>query len=378
MIKNNNFNLKSHVKHIKAGLPLLVMNIAVIPGKLNTDQSGKHDPFILELIFALARQQKSKKISIIANSNFSVSHSFPSNIELIDIGTAGKTPLLKNYWQEIKLPGGLKKIKADVLISFDGTFSRSASIPQILSVFGNENAKPGSIRKANIITVNSNWQREDLVSKYNVAKEKIEIISVAATGLYKPADESEKEKIKGDYSDGKEYFLCIGEHLKFDTFINLLKSYSHFKKRQQSSMKLLLLAKPDDISIKRLETYLHREDVVVIEKYSETEEAVFISSAYAVIIPENEGQTAQFTLKSMQSGVAILAGENKIVQEYAGESALYFDDKTEKDIGEKMIRIYTDEALRNKLILEGKKNAVNYTIERSADLLWACIIKAVK
>ena len=119
-------------------------------------------------------------------------------------------------------------------------------------------------------------------------------------------------------------------------------------------------------------------DVLFIENPDEIAETLLIGSAYTVIIPQNNSQSVFITLKSLQCAVPVLALENSPVKEYAGDAALYFEKESEKEIAEKMIRIYTDEGLRAELIMKGKNRAMDFTIQKSADHLWDCIQKAVK
>lgn len=356
------------------------MNIAVIARSLYDESLIKEKVFIEDLLSTLASQHKSLKLLIIADKQAVVNLPISSNIEFVALGSPGKTAIQKKYWWEIKLPRSLKKNKADVLISFDRQCSMSLKLPQILSGFDVLQSGSGNIKKAKIVMVNSEWEKEELRKIFSIQNEKVEVITIAVQEIYKPVEESEREKTKANYCDGKEYFLCPGKLLNGDSFISLLKSFSHFKKRQQSSMKLMLFSKPVKRSLESLSSYKYRNDVVIIENPNdiEVEEASLIGSAYAVIIHQNNSQSVIIALKSLQSVVPVLSLKNSPVREYAGDAALYFENESEKGIAEKMIRTYTDEGLRAELIRKGKDRAMDFTIQKSADLLWDCIQKAVK
>lgn len=78
----------------------------------------------------------------------------------------------------------------------------------------------------------------------------------------------EIEQIKEKYASGTGYFLYAGPVYPPDLLITLLKAFSHFKKWQQSNMKLVL-AGPINRKTKKLKeklaTYKYREDVIIIE-----------------------------------------------------------------------------------------------------------------
>ena len=354
------------------------MNIAVIARSLYDESLIKEKAFIEDLLSTFASQNKSLKLLIIADKQAVFNLPISSNIKFVTLGSPGKTSLQKKYWWEIKLPRSLKKNKADVLISFDGLCSKSLNLPQILSGFDVLQSSSGNIKKAKIVMVNSEWEKEELRKIFNIQNKKVEVLSIAVREMYKPLSESEREKTKANYCDGKEYFLCPGKAINGDSFISLLKSFSHFKKRQQSSMKLMLFSKPVKRSLESLSSYKYRNDVLIIENPNDIGEASLIGSAYAVIIPQNNSQSVFITLKSLQCAVPVLSLENSPVKEYAKDATLYFENESEKGIAEKMIRVYTDEGLRAELIRKGKDRAMDFTIQKSAYHLWDCIQKAVK
>ncbi len=66
------------------------------------------------------------------------------------------------------------------------------------------------------------------------------------------------------------------------------------------------------------------------------------------------------------------------MQEIAGDAALYVDPSDHEDIADKMMRIYKDEILRNELIKKGQVIHPRFTWDRTTELLWQSILKAVE
>ena len=90
------------------------------------------DSFIVETSFLLAGQHTEHRFIIITDQKPAEQFSFYSNIEIILVKPLSKNPLLKKIWWDIKLPAILKKVKADLFISFHNACSLTAVIPQIL------------------------------------------------------------------------------------------------------------------------------------------------------------------------------------------------------------------------------------------------------
>ena len=83
-------------------------------------------------------------------------------------------------------------------------------------------------------------------------------------------------------------------------------------------------------------------------------------------------------LNAMRSGVPVIAVKNSVINELTDDAVLYAETATTKDIGEKMIQVYTDENYRFKLIEKGKKVAAAHTDEKAAEALWESILKALE
>ena len=62
----------------------------------------------------------------------------------------------------------------------------------------------------------------------------------------------------------------------------------------------------------------------------------------------------------------------------AEDAALYADSETKKDIGEKMMQVYTDEDHRSMLIKKGIDVTSKFSQEKAIELLWQAINIALK
>lgn len=354
------------------------MNIAVCAGSLFSPDSGYNEYQLADILFHLGLQKQEHRFFIISDMQFREKFSFSPNIEIMDAGIRGKGGLIKKYLRDLRISKILKSVKSEILISFDCLPAVSLNIPQILFITEGSKISVSSLKKAKLITVISQSHKNDLVKRYPEKEGKIIPVFSFADKMFKPATETLKEQIKEKYSEGKEYFLFPGKNINSETFIDLLKSFSHFKKRQQSGMKLIILASPDEKSRKNLLSYKHRNDVVIIGKINISEEAAITGSSYAVIVSRSETHPVLHTLNALQCKIPVIAALHPAIQELAGDAVLYAENKSEKELGDKMIRIYTDEKSRDQQIEKGEAVIKNFSVQHTTDHLWSCIEKAVK
>jgi glycosyltransferase involved in cell wall biosynthesis len=80
-------------------------------------------------------------------------------------------------------------------------------------------------------------------------------------------------------------------------------------------------------------------------------------------------------MEAMQCGVPVVASNIDSIIEIAGDAVLYADPKSFEDIADKMMLLFKDENQRNELIIKGNRQALHYSIKKTADLLWQSIVK---
>ncbi len=217
------------------------MNIALWVPFLKKENSDFED-FIVETIPHVIRQQPNNRFCIITDGKPSAQLTFPDNIETMITKPPPQNTLLNKLWWDVKLPAVLKKIKTHLFISFANNCSLTAAIPQFVVIDDAEKLRSSCIKKVQLVFVMSESIKAQLIKRHKAAHEKIIVIYPAPGTCYSPADANKREDVKASYSESKEYFLYNSRFKKQEDLIDLLKSFSHFKKRQQSNFKLLLLA----------------------------------------------------------------------------------------------------------------------------------------
>ena len=346
------------------------MNIAVyVPSLLRNPASN----FVVETFFPLFEIIQDHRVLLI--TEVSIELRPVTRLETIIIRAQPKNPLLKRLWIERTVARLLKNIKADLFISADKFCSLKTVIPQFIVMPDRENIKPAYARKAQLLIVTSGQAKKELVEKLKIREDKIAIVYPPPGKEYTLPDTQRRESIKMEYSECKEYFLCNTSLQKQEKFIDLLKSFSYFKKRQQSSFKLLIIGNKNSSLEKNIENYKYRNDVVMVRPGSLEEKAAIIAAAYALIVPFDTDEDIPLALDAAQSGVPVITTRDSPLSEIAGDAVLYCE-KEIKDVGEKMMQLYKDEVLRSQLIEKGAALVKNFTIEKSANQLWQSIMKA--
>ena len=351
---------------------------------VNTNIPGDGFPGGMKKFFGdvykyFAIQQPGHQFLLISDSLYDKGFTYPANAIHITAKPRAGIFLLRKYWFDRKIPSILKKYKADVFVSHGNMCSMNTNIPQCIIAHQAEGIKKSEAKfftRAEMIVTGSEFSKKVIIEKCRITAEKIQVVYPAASEIFKPAGMDQKEKTREKYSDGKEYFYYTGTISNEKNFINLLKAFSHFKKRQKSNMKLLLPQKlMNGLFVKSLSTYRYRNDVQLIDVINEKDRAAVTASAYAVLYFFPEGDFPVSALEALQSGVPLITVAHPSIEELTGDAVLYAEANDPKELGEKMIQLYTDEDLRSQLVEMGKQIALQFSWQRSAELLWECLLR---
>ena len=303
---------------------------------------------------------------ILPNPNDEPDQSLPPSKIYLNI----KSGLFYEYRLNKKLSRIIKEIKADFLFSVDVEFSTNLPQGLLLTGLNGHNKKQRrKLQHSRSVFLLSETAKSELLNKNEIDEEKLSVIYGGPSKVFQPVYDEIKTFVKQKFTEGKEYFVYRGVIKKQNNIIPLLKAFSLFKKRQKTSMKLVLLGRiawENNDFDKIIRTYKYREDVVLINDATVEEASEILAAAYALIQPYTNNNLL-FLFDAMQCHVPALIENNPAFKKITSDAVLYFDSKKEVDIADKMMLIYKDETLRNGLIEKSKNLIEDYSWEKTTD-----------
>lgn len=325
--------------------------------KKTTGRATDSSSYIHELLKHYAARHPGHRIVIFSDTEFHTSFTEISNIAYIKTAPKSNNRLLQKFWFDLKLPKLLRKNQADIFISTTGVCSAVVKIPQIIVADPDEKIRKQAHRhleKAAMILAFLNHQKTNISETVPGTGEKIKIVDLVAPGDFHPLQPVQKIAVKNKFTEGKEYFLFAGELCSEKDFINLLKAFSYFKKRQQSSMKLVVLTGSSDQKniTSSIDTYKYRQDVLITGA-KEKELAALFAAAYGIIYFSQSQLLPIPVAAAMQAATPVICSDDAVSKELSGDAALYITPADHRDSGEKMMLLYTNESLRSQLIEKG-------------------------
>lgn len=323
---------------------------------------------------------------------------FAENVTPVVLKPQARHPVLYYLWTEYAIPAALKKYKADLYFSPDHLGSLKTDVPVIvtlhdlaylhypafirkLDLWHYKRYTPLYAGKARRLIAVSEYTRSDIVDKLHLPAGKIDVVYNGAHSAYRPLGYEACENIRARYTAGEEYFLFTGAIHPRKNIINLLKAFVKFKRRQRSRIKLMIVGrmawKVEEIEkVKRLMPF--KDDVIWAGYMHVDALAEVTAAAYAMVYPSLFEGFGIPILEAMTCHVPVIVSDSSSMPEVAGEAGLLVNPRSPDDIAEKMMMVYKDEQLRNRLIEAAKIQKAKFSWERSAEALWESMMKAVE
>lgn len=317
-----------------------------------------------------------------------------SNVRSVTIAPAARHVPAFLYWYNISAALAVKKCKADIWIQPYGFCSLVSGIPQLLVIhdlafkhvpqsiawhqrFFYQTFTPFFLKKAKRTITVSEFSKQDILQFYPNKAKSLEVVSGAARAGFRPISWEEKEQVKEAYTDGYEYFICVGGISPRKNMLNILKAFSLFKKWHKSNMRLVFagrLAWQYQYFMEKLKTYKYRNDVVLTGYVTDEILARLTASSYAAIYVSHFEGFGLPILEAMQSGVPVITANNSSMPEVGGDAALYAEADQPDTIAAHMQTLYKNEQIREKMIQKGLERAKQYSWEKGANLFWQEIL----
>ncbi|MCH8319124.1 MAG: glycosyltransferase, partial [Bacteroidetes bacterium] len=173
--------------------------------------------FTCETLKRITRNHPEHQFVFFFDRHFSDEFIFSDNITPLVLSPAARHPFLWYYWFEFAVSNCLKKLKPDIFLSTDGYLCLSTKVKSVLVIHDlafehypkhidyltrkyYKYFVPKYAKKADRIATVSRFSKEDIIDKYQISSDKIDVVYNGANELYQPLNEKEKLKIRSKYA----------------------------------------------------------------------------------------------------------------------------------------------------------------------------------
>ena len=346
--------------------------------------------FAVEVLRRMVQNNPEIRFSFLFDRPYDPQFLFHSNVTPFVIPPPARHPLLWHMWFHGAVPLKLRQLQPDVFFSPEFYLCPPSPIAQV-PVFHDlayehypedigkwaarycRKYSPIYAHKADAILTVSEYSKQDIIYQYGISRDKITVAYNGVGDNFSPIAPTLQDKIRKKYSRGNPYFLFVGTVQPRKNLDTLLRAFDKFKAKVESPIKLLIAGRKGWNYQQIEETYQlmqAREEVIFTGYIAEEELPALFGSALALCyIPYLEGFGIPL-LEAMACHTPILCSHVSSLPEVVGEAAIQVDPFSEEQIVEGMIRMYTDESLRNQLVKAGQERSQLFSWDRTYQQVW--------
>jgi glycosyltransferase involved in cell wall biosynthesis len=322
---------------------------------------------------------------------------FSENITPVKLFPPARRVVLFNIWFNWSVAGVLKDLDADLFLSPDGYLPLRGTT-KCLPVIHDLNFEhypqdipsgyskwfrkkfPLFAKKATRIATVSEFSKKDIAERYGIAPEKIDVVYNGASAGFRPLPDAKIALVRKKYAGGNPYFLFVGALHPRKNLERLVRAYALFKRKTNSQTKLVIAGgnywKYDSVK-KALESIPEKDEVIFTGRLPEAELHRITAGARALAyVPYFEGFGIPI-VEAMSCDVPVITSGITSMPEVGGDAALYVDPFSEDSIANALEKIDTDPTLRGALIEKAREQRKKFSWDKTADLLWLSIEKAL-
>ncbi len=346
--------------------------------------------FTYETLKRITKAHPEHEFLFIFDRPYSESFLFSDNIRPVVAHPQSRHPVLWYLFFEFGVPAVLKKHRPDLFLSPDGWLSLRARTPSMAVIHDLNFEKhpefipptvrayyrhffPKFARRADRIATVSEFTRRDIVARYGVPPQKIDVVYNGANENYRPVPETVRTETRNKYTDGAPYFIFVGTIHPRKNMTNLFKAFGAFKQAADSEVKLLVVGDrkwwTGDIR-EAYEGLACKDDVVFGGRLSSEELHKVIASALAMTYVSFFEGFGIPIVEAFYCHVPVITSNVTSMPEVAGDAAVLVDPFSVESIRDAMLKVASDEKFRNTLVEKGAIRGQEFTWQRSAERLW--------
>ena len=229
--------------------------------------------------------------------------------------------------------------------------------------------------QARMVAVATTWQKEDLIKQYQLAEEKVRVVEPAAViDAYPTPSPADLEALRLKLRLPPRFVFYPAQTWPHKNHLKLLEALALLREREGLVVPLVASGKLNDFfpEIERKVRELGLQDKVMFPGFvSPLELQCLYRLCRGMIFPTLFEGFGLPLVEAFLAGVPSACSNVTSLPAQAGDAALIFDPYQIKEIAAALRRIWTDDALCDRLATRGRQRVAGFTWDRTARLFRA-------
>jgi glycosyltransferase involved in cell wall biosynthesis len=227
---------------------------------------------------------------------------------------------------------------------------------------------PRTLKTTDKIIADSNSTKQDLIRYFNVPKEKIAVILLAADEKFKPLNHEEVNEVKQKYTLNFPFILYVGNLTKHKNIPMLIKAFYKVKKKGiQHKLVITGMKRGKYKEIFEVTDKLNLQNDVIFTGYILDEDLpALYNAADLFVYPSIYEGFGLPPLEAMACGTPVITSNTSSLPEVVGDGGITVDPYDVDGLAEAMYEILNNDGLREDMIKKGLERAKMFSWEKCA------------
>jgi len=223
-----------------------------------------------------------------------------------------------------------------------------------------------SAQSAAHILTDCDFARDDILKTYGIAPERVTAVPLAAAVRFSPVrDERELDRVRNKYGINGKYILTVGSIQPRKNIPRLIRAYSMLcrERNLEPLPKLVVVGKRGwlyEDTLATAESSTVRDRIILTGYVDDKDLPALYSAASCFVYPSYFEGFGIPPLEAMRCGTPTITGDRTCFPEIIGDAGLMVDPFDEQAIKRGIVRVLTEQTLRDELIEKGLERANSY------------------
>ncbi len=235
-----------------------------------------------------------------------------------------------------------------------------------------------AIKNADKLVCISEATQADLYRFFpDIDKSKSQVIYLGVNDKFRTAEKEAQNDYIKSRTQGKSYFMFVGERASYKNFTNLLAAFAEIA--EETNTYLVVVGGSPRLSEMQIEMIISnniQDRVILTGKLSDKELLQIYHHASAFVYPSLKEGFGLPVLEAMASGSPLVVSDIEVFREIVGDAALFVDPHKPDDIAIKLQEVLEPEIAKS-LREKGKRRVALFSWDNAAETM-AEIYKALK
>ena len=297
-----------------------------------------------------------------------------------------------HFWEQVELPGIVRRAGSDAVLYSPETSGPLAVDRQVMTVhdlFVVENPEwfsrafsawyrwlmPRLVKRAAYVLANSEYTRQRVMERYELAEEKVVLCRFAHNERFVPASEEEVERFRCEQGLPERYLLSIGSIEPRKNLATLAAAWKQTEARGEG-VKLIIAGVVDKVVHNTAGSgadVLKDPTIQAVGFFPDEELPLLYQGAEAFAFPSLAEGFGLPILESMACGTPVIGSDTTAMPETAGGAARLVPPREVEAWVEAIDSVLSDGKIRRRMRSEGLRWAARFSWSRTAEIVRATL-----